>query len=276
MFVRGKNEDGAALLKRTEADYSQVVRPYLDGRDIARTVDQRPTRYVIDFAQMPLEEAARFPAALDIVRRQAKAARESSKSYSRNPQWWQFLWPRPDFRAAIAEKARFIAGTATGKRILFIWCDASWRPSNATNVIALDSDYAMGVLTSRIHTDWAQARSSTLEDRIRYTPSSAFETFPWPDAAPAQREEIGRLSRELLELRSTLCREHEIGLTKLYNQVDEGAFSALRAKHRDLDLAVVRAYGWPDELLDDPAARNVLLFERNARIHAGACTDTPF
>lgn len=77
---------------------------------------------VVDFGQMALEEAMRYPAALDVVRTQAREARESSTSYTRNPRWWQFLWPRPDFRRKLAERERFIAGTATGKRILFVWC----------------------------------------------------------------------------------------------------------------------------------------------------------
>lgn len=269
-------DEGRELRARGDATYTDVVRPYLDGRDIARTVDQGPSRYVVDFGQMALEDAARYPAALDVVREQAKEARESSTSYSRNPRWWQFLWPRPELRAAVNGLPRFVAGTATGKRILFVWCEPAWRPSNATNVFAFESDYAMGVLTSRIHTDWAQACSSTLRQDIRYTPSSAFDTFPWPQANDGEREAIARLARELLALRSTLCQEHEIGLTKLYNQVDDGAFAPLRAKHRELDLAVISAYGWPPSLLDDVATRNVALFELNAEIVAGRREYEPF
>jgi hypothetical protein len=151
-------EHAQALLARPEARYDLVVKPYLSGIDITSTVEQRPSRYVVDFAQMSLERAMAFPAALDVIREQAKDSRESSTSYSRNPRWWQFLWPRPEFRAAASELRRFIAGTATGKRILFTWCEPGWRPSNATNVFALDSDYAMGVLTSRIHTDGRRRR----------------------------------------------------------------------------------------------------------------------
>ncbi len=170
-------ERGRALLALQDANYEDVVKPYLGGRDIAQDIHQIPSRYVIDFGQMALEEAMRYPAALEVVREQAKEFRESSRSYGRNPRWWQFLWPRPAFRARISDLPRFVAGTATAKRILFVWCEPDWRPSNATNVFALDSDYAFGVLTSRIHTEWAAKKSSTLEDRIRYTPSSAFETF---------------------------------------------------------------------------------------------------
>jgi hypothetical protein len=269
-------EQGERLLGLADARYADVVKPYLDGRDITRTVDQRPSRYVIDFGQMTLENAAQYPAALEVLRQQAKTARESSTSYSRNPRWWQFLWPRPDFREAVSGRDRFIAGTATGKRILFVWCPPDWRPSNSTNIIALDTDYAMGVLTSRIHTEWAAKKSSTLEDRIRYTPSSAFETFPWPQASTGQRDHIGELARDLMTLRSTLCSEHGVGLTQLYNRVDDGAFAALAAKHRELDFAVLDAFGWSRDLIDDVRTRNRLLYDRNAAVLAQGDAYEPF
>jgi N-6 DNA Methylase len=171
-------EQGAALIAGDPAT-ADVVKPYLNSRDITSNVEQRPSRYVIDFAQLALEDAMSYAEPLEVIRAQAKLARESSRSYGRNPRWWQFLWPRPDFRAAARGLDRFIAGTRVGKRILFVWCEPQWRPSDATNIFALDTDYAMGVLTSRIHTDWAAKTSSTLRQDIRYTPSSAFETFPF-------------------------------------------------------------------------------------------------
>jgi hypothetical protein len=269
-------DEGDELLARADASYADVVRPYLNGRDLTSSVRQEASRYVIDFGQCSLEEAMRYPAALDIVRRQAKEARETSTSYHRNPHWWQFLWPRPDFRQAINGMERFIAGTATGKRILFVWCEAHWRPSNATNVFALDSDYAIGVLTSRIHTDWAAARSSTLRQDIRYTPTSAFETFPWPPCDDRQRDEIGGCASEMLAIRATLCLEHQIGLTELYNRVDDGAFDAMRRAHRALDVAVAAAYGWEADLVDDVVERNRRLYALNAAIVSGQMAYQPW
>lgn len=263
-------ESATRLLSLTDARYADVVKPYLDGRDITRTIDQTPSRYTIDFAQLRLEEAMAYPAALEIVRAQAKEQRETSTSYGRNPRWWQFLWPRPEFRAVARGLSRFIVGTATAKRIFFIWCELDWRPSNSTNMIALDSDYVMGVLTSSVHTGWAAKRSSTLEDRIRYTPSSAFDTFPWPQATGETRGRISAITRELMQRRQLLCIEHEIGLNHLYNRIDEGAFEALRALHEQLDRATVAAYGWPAGLVHDLRERNRLLYERNREITQGA------
>ena len=77
-------------------------------------------------------------------------------------------------------------------------------------------------MTSSIHTAWAEERSSMLEDRIRYTPTSAFETFSWPEAEEAEREAVAAGARAVLERRQALWAERGIGLTRLYNEVDEG------------------------------------------------------
>lgn len=263
------------LLKRTEANYADVICPYIGGKDIATQVDQRPSRFIIDFGVLPLEGAMAYPAALDIVRERVKPARDLDPVYADN--WWRLWRPRPEFRRATQEMSRFIAGTATGKRILFVWCEQGWRPSNAANAFALDTDYAFGVLTSRIHTEWAKARSSTLRADIRYTPSSAFDTFPWPTLTEAQRARIGELARQLVQLRSTLCAEHEIGLTVLYNRVDEGAYASLRDVHEELDLSVLAAYGWSSALLSDVRHRNRALYELNAAIlESGEAKYVPF
>jgi len=257
------------ILSRSDASYADVVKPYLDGRDITRSINQAPSRYTIDFGQMSLERAMEYPSALDIVREQAQVAREQSPSYHRNPHWWQFLWPRPEFRSATRRLDRFIAGTATSKRVFFVWCMLDWRPSNSTNMFALADDYSMGVLTSTVHCEWASKKSSTLEDRIRYTPSSAFETFPWPQPSAEAREAIAALSRSIVALRQSLCAQHGIGLNDLYNQAEEGAHDELRTEHRELDHAVIRAYGWELDVLGDARERNRRLYTLNQEIVAG-------
>jgi hypothetical protein len=267
-------EEAEALLARSDAPYADVVRPYLIGRDITSTIMHAPSRYIIDFGQRPLEQAMRYPAALEIVRERVKPQRDLDPVYEHI--WWQLWRPRPEFGRATAGLSRFIAGTATGKRIIFVWCKPHWRPSNATNAFALDSDYAMGVLTSRIHTDWAAARSSTLRQDIRYTPSSAFETFPWPQCDAEAREAIAERVSEAFASRAALCLEHDIGLTELYNRVDDGAFDALRRAHAALDIAVAAAYGWHASLVENVAERNRRLFDLNAAINAREAAYEPF
>ena len=132
----------------------------------------------------------------------------------------------------------------------------------------------MGVLTSYIHTAWAAVRSSTLEDRIRYTPSSAFETFPFPQ--PQDKEPVADAARRVIARRSEICLEREIGLTRLYNEVDDGAYRDLKELHVALDEAVAAAYGWPVSAAHDPQESNRLLLELNREIAAGHVPYDPF
>ena len=149
----------------------------------------------------------------------------------------------------------------------FAWADASWCPSNLVGVFAFDDDYSMGILLSRAHDAWAWAQSSTLETRLRYTPSSVFETFPWPDpVTDEQRERVADASRQLLARRTEICTTEQIGLTKLYNAVDEGAWTDLKALHKELDEAVIDCYGWPKAVAQDAAELVRLLTERNREI----------
>lgn len=191
------------------------------------------------------------PKALAVLRKEVKPEREGRPELLSS--WWQFWRPRPAMRNAVSGLGRYISSTLHGKRLLFVWADLSWCPSNSTGVIALDDDYAMGVLCSRAHGAWAWSRSSSLETRLRYTPSTAFETFPWPTPMKDRRAAVAAASRALLRRREEISRDNQIGLTELYNQVDDGAYTDLSKLHRTLDEAVVACYGWPKKIAQDDA-----------------------
>jgi len=180
-------------------------------------------------------------------------------------------------RAAIAPLSRFAVSTLTGKRLAMAWANQSWCPSNAVDVFVIDDDYTMGVLLSRAHDAWAWAHSSTLEARLRYTPSSVFETFPFPDPmTDAQRERVAEASRRLLARRTEICGGEQIGLTTLYNAVDEGAWTDLKALHKALDEAVVDCYGWPRSAAQDAKELVRRLTELNREITEDGRAYAPF
>ena len=66
------------------------------------------------------------------------------------------------------------------------------------------------------------------------------------------------------------------GLNKLYNLMDDGAFTDLKALHLALDRAVVAAYGWPESVAQDGPELVRLLTERNREITEGARSYAPF
>lgn len=268
-------EEARALLDRDDADYAAVVRPYLIGDDITEEPRQRPRRWIIDFAFMPLEEAMTFPVALEIVRERVKPDRDENRDEGFRRNWWRFGRPRGAMREAIAPLDRYIAGNRIGKRFLYCWADPSTCPSDLTIVFAFDDDYSIGVLTSSAHLAWAMSEASTLRVDLRYTPTTCFETFPWPQPSDSVRAAIGTVAAALIERRQEICVERGIGLTELYNQVGEGAWTDLHDLHRDLDRAVVKAYGWPAKLAGDPLELKARLAALHAEIEAGAAYD-PF
>ena len=79
--------------------------------------------------------------------------------------------------------------------------DASILPDHMLIAIALDDAYALGVLSSQLHIEWALATGGTLEDRPRYNKSRCFETFPFPDEdtglTPQLHERIAHLAEHI-------------------------------------------------------------------------------
>ena len=90
------------------------------------------------------------------------------------------------------------------------------------------------------------------ESGIRYTPTTCFETFPFPEPGDAQRAAIAEAAARLNELRegwlnpegATESQLKKRTLTNLYNQRPAWLSNA----HAALDAAVAAAYGWPANL----------------------------
>ena len=271
-------DEAKVLLAREGDDYQRVVRPYLTASDIAESAEQAPSRWIIDFAQETLEAAGRFPGALAIVRERVSPFRETVKREGHRIRWWQYGEPRVGLRAAVGQCSKYIAIAAHAKRAMLAWGEPWTLASNACMVFAFDDDFSMGVLQSRTHVAWAWAQASTLKGDLRYTPTSVFMTFPWAGAfaTDGQREAVAEACRLLLARRSEICQAEQIGLTKLYNAMDEGAWADLKKLHKVLDESVAACYGWPRSVAQDDAEIVQRLTALNREITEGRRAYDPF
>ena len=172
-------------------------------------------------------------------------------------------------RKALSDLDRYIVSTLTGKRLFFSWAQKDWCPSNLVGVFAFDDDFAMGILSSFLFEAWARGESSTFETRIRFTPSTAYETFPWPAATAAEKGAVEDASRALLARRHEIAVSDRIGLTDLYNLVDDGAYQDLAKLHRALDEAVVAAYHWPVSVAQNRDDLRSRVWQLNQQIGQG-------
>jgi len=83
-------------------------------------------------------------------------------------------------RVALTSMSRFIATPVVAKHRLFVWMDARVLADHQLIAIARADDTTFGILHSRFHELWSLRLGTSLEDRPRYTPTTTFETFPFP------------------------------------------------------------------------------------------------
>jgi hypothetical protein len=122
--------------------------------------------------------------------------------------------------------------------------------AHSLGVMAFEKLAPFAVLQSRIHEYWARFFSSTLEERLRYSPSDCFESFPFPIGFDADKD-LEKIGQAYNDHRSTTMIATGLGLTKTYNRFHDSDDKAndileLRRLHDEMDQAVLRAYGWDD------------------------------
>jgi type II restriction/modification system DNA methylase subunit YeeA len=266
---------------------SDVVRPWVNALDITR----RPRgMYIVDFGvEMPEVQAALYERPFEHVRENVKPERMENNREGYRLKWWVHGEPRPDLRAALGKLKRYIITPRVSKYRVFVWLGVETVPDSATFAIARDDDYFFGVLHSRAHEVWARAQGTQLrevESGFRYTPTSTFETFPfpWPPGKEAKNsplvKAIADAARELVEQRDRWLNPPNAGpevlakrtLTNLYNDLTAGKCAWLENAHRKLDEAVFAAYGWPVALTDQEILERLLALNR---ARAGVAKDTP-
>jgi len=135
-------------------------------------------------------------------------------------------------------------------------------------VIARDDDYFFGVLQSKLHVTWALRLGTSLEDRPRYTPTTTFETFPFPwrpgeePKGDARVIAIADAARDLVTKRDGWLNPPDISETEGNRRTLTNLYNArptwLDMAHRRLDSAVLDAYGWPHDLTDDQILERLL------------------
>ena len=82
----------------------------------------------------------------------------------------------------LAVLPRYIATARVAKHRLFVWLDARICPDGQLVVIARNEETTFGILHSRFHELWSLRLCTWLGkgNDPRYTPSTTFETFPFP------------------------------------------------------------------------------------------------
>jgi type II restriction/modification system DNA methylase subunit YeeA len=248
---------------------SDVIRPYYNGTDLTRQVRDM---WIVDFGvETPIEQAAMYEKPFEYVKKNVFPIRQENNRAAYRDKWWLLAESRPAMRQALSSLERYIGTSMVSKHHIFCWIRKEVLPANLIIIVARDDDYFFGVIHSKIHELWARRMGTQLreaESGYRYTPSSTFETFPfpWPPGHEPQDDPrvqaIAIAAKELVEMRERWLNVEGLGeaerkkrtLTNLYNARP----TWLDLAHKKLDAAVFAAYGWPETLSDEQILEKLL------------------
>ncbi|MER9448290.1 class I SAM-dependent DNA methyltransferase [Mesorhizobium sp. M0254] len=265
---------------------ADVIRPWVNGIDIVR---RRRDMWIVDFHERAEVDASVYEGPFEHIRAIVKPSRDSNRRDRRRLNWWMHGETVPGLKGRMAVLDRAIVTPRVSKHRVFVWISSDTLPDSAVVAIARDDDTTFGILHSRFHELWSLRMGTWLGvgNDPRYTPTSTFETFPFPegmapqkaaDQHPTSAVAISAAAKRLNELRENwlnpadlVRREPEVvpgypdrivpvddnaavilskrTLTNLYNERP----AWLQHAHKALDDAVAAAYGWPANLSDDEA-----------------------
>lgn len=233
---------------------AEVIFPYIGGEEVNNSPTQSPHRYAIDFFDRSEADCrSRWPELVAIVEKKVKPERDRQTRPARRQRWWQYAERAAGLVSATSGLDRVLVcagGTAATKYLSYVFAETGMVFSQTLCVFPLTSHAAFCAMHSRPHDLWARFFGSSLEDRLRYTPSDCFETFPFPQGWEDD-EVFLDAGAEYDAHRSALMVANDQGLTDTYNRFHDPEEASpgvvkLRDLHATMDRAVLDAYGWAD------------------------------
>jgi hypothetical protein len=248
-------EELATEAIREDARLAAVIRPFLGGEEVNQSPRSEAARWIVDFSGIADDKIPNYGRAYRWVAERVRPARQRLKNKPRlQLRWWAYEAPALDMRRAIAGLEEVLVIALVSKTVMPVRARTGQVFSHKLGVIATDSFAELAILSSSMHQLWAVKYGSTMRNDVNYSPSDVFLTFP----RPGRIEPLHEIGKVLDAERREIMLRREIGLTKLYNLVNDPdiADSAdkdvarLRQIHVELDKAVMAAYGWEGVLLD--------------------------
>jgi hypothetical protein len=254
-------------LLASNPEFAPRVRPYIGGEDVNNVPDFKPTRRIIYLTDLDEETARRdYGQLLSLLEKSVKPARNALTNQSGAKQlkqfWWKYQFDATNLLAECSKHSDVLAIARVSPRFGWVILPSSYIFSEQLVIVPTSERWVFGTLQSRIHEEWARFLTSSFKDDLRYSPSDAFDTFAFP--CNSNRELLAIISTDYLEFRSSLMLNRREGLTKTYNRFhspdeNDPLILELRRLHCEMDVAVMRAYGWND-LADQTASPDFCQF----------------
>ena len=226
-YIFDANQRAAFLL--TEPGAERFMRPYVGSEEFIN----RGSRWILalqDAAPADLRSMPLVRERMRLVREfRSRSRRKSTLAIAETPATYNVT--------LIPDSSYLVLPEVSSERRDYVpigWLEPPIIPSNLVRVLPDATLWHFGILTSGMHMAWLRHIGGRLESRYRYSIGLVYNTFPWPDATPAQRRKIEALARAVLDKRA-LPKNATSSLADLYDPDTMPA--ELRKAHRDLDAS---------------------------------------
>ncbi|WP_180126631.1 class I SAM-dependent DNA methyltransferase [Rhodoferax sp. BLA1] len=158
---------------------AKVLRPWVNGIAVTRRSEDL---WVIDFDKMSEADACLFELPFAKAIREVKPTRLELRRDWHRLHWWCHGDPRPSMKLALRDLPRQIISPRVSKHRVFAWFSSAVLADSAVVAITRADDTTFGILHSRFHELWSLRMCTWLGvgNDPRYTPTTCFETFPFP------------------------------------------------------------------------------------------------
>ncbi|MCB0451166.1 MAG: hypothetical protein KDC97_13710, partial [Confluentibacter sp.] len=272
--------DEAKKLISINPTLKDVINPYMVGDDLNNSIGQIPSRYVINFRDWTELNAKKYKECYEIVFNKVKPIRDKAKRKTYRDKWWQFAEKAVNLYKKIENQNNVIAVARTSKTLAFdIIKSNSVFSANLT--VFTNADFAdFSIFQSNLHSAWAWKYGTTLKSDLIYAPSDIVNNFPY--SINTENQSILRtIGENYQKNRKYLMASLKLGLTKTYNLFHSNGIQSnqldlkdkqvvalqkhlektpntisfeeavqgiikLRELHKQMDEAVLEAYGWQD------------------------------
>ncbi|EGR3221762.1 N-6 DNA methylase [Vibrio parahaemolyticus] len=116
---------------------------------------------------------------------------------------------------------------------------------NSANAIYDGDAYVFGILSSLMHMTWVKSVAGRMRTDIRYTSGVCYNSFPLPELDASNKDELLRLSMDILEARELFP---EKNISDLYDPIKMP--SELKLAHERLDKYMDSIYGLSGKVME--------------------------
>lgn len=239
-------EDALAMIAADPAN-ADVVRPFVNGKDLNGSPDCVGGRWIVWFRDWSQERVFAFREPIRHLALHVQPERAKHREQVLRENWWRFRRTSLAFYTATADRERVLAIAQVSSTVQPVLVPTGRIWSHKVMLFASDDAALLALLASSPHYWWAIRNSGTMRADLSYSPSDVFVTLALPELSERMRAAGEALHAD----RSGFMLNRQLGLTKTYNLVHDPAVTDaevahLRALHVEIDEATCAAYGWSD------------------------------